>query len=157
MYRQAGELYIMDHKSQKRGAKSNIPQKWAARDQGTQYLWAAEKVYEEPINRFLINILTRPSEKGQEGPSFPERMRVERTEIQIETALRDLVVVADTIEKYHKMFGDRPWPAHRENCYVWGQCEFYTPHLYGWDPIIMQEKYRPKKEYLDLGGVKIIQ
>jgi len=156
-YRLDGELYIMDHKTEKRSSKSNLPQKWAARDQGTQYLWAAEQVYGQSINRFLINILRRPSEKGQVGPEFPDRMRIERTEIQIETALRDLVYTADQIEKMKVTFGDKPWPAHRENCFTWSQCEFYMPHLYGWSEAIRELRYQPKKPYLDFGGVQVIQ
>lgn len=156
-YRLNGELYIMDHKTEKRSSKSNLAQKWAARDQGTQYWWAAEQVYGERINRFLVNILRRPSEKGQVGPEFPDRMRIERTEIQIETALRDLVYTADQIEKMKVTFGDKPWPAHRENCFTWGQCEFYLPHLYGWSEAIRELKYQPKKPYLDFGGVPVIQ
>ena len=157
LYKQDGKLYIMDHKTQKRGAKSNTPSKWAAKDQGTLYLWAAEKIYGQEIDRFVVNILTRPSPKGREGPSFPDRMPIERTDIQVETALRDLVLVADTIEHYKKVFGDKPWPAHRENCEAWGQCEFYVPHLYGWSDAIRQAKFREKKPYLELAGVPIIQ
>lgn len=152
-----GELYIIDHKTEKRTAKSNLPQKWAARDQATQYWWAAEKVYGKEINRFIVNVLRRPSPAGREGPEFPERQKVERTDMQMETALRDLVVEADTIQKYKEIFKDNPWPAHRENCYTWGQCEFYMPHLYGWSEAIEKAKYQKKEEYLHLGGVPIIQ
>src|SRR6185437_5443695 len=34
-----GAYYIVDHKTQKRSAKSNLPQKWAARDQASLYLY----------------------------------------------------------------------------------------------------------------------
>lgn len=156
-YRQNDELFIMDHKTEKRSSKSNLPQKWAARDQGTQYLWAAEKIYGQSINRFIVNILRRPSPAGREGPEFPDRQRIERTEIQIETALRDLVYVADRIEEMKATFGDKPWPAHRENCYTWGPCEFYQVHLYGWSDAIRKHKFQNRKPYLDLGGVPIIQ
>lgn len=154
-----GELYIIDHKTEKRTAKSNLPQKWAARDQATQYWWAAEKVYGKEINRFIVNVLRRPSPAGREGPEFPERQKVERTDIQIETALRDLVVEADTIQRYMEVFKDKPWPAHRENCSPWAnyQCEFYLPHLYGFSEAILQAKYQKKEEYLNLEGVPIIQ
>jgi|SRR5690242_1094338 len=155
LYEQNGELYIMDHKTEKRTAKSNLPQKWAARDQGTQYLWAAEKIYGKPINRFIVNVIRRPSPAGREGPEFPERQRIERTEIQIDTALRDLVYEADLIEKHKATFGEKPWPAHRENCFTWGQCEFYQPHLYGWSDAIRRHKYQNRKPYLDLGGVQL--
>ena len=156
-YEYKDELYIMDHKTEKRTAKSNLPQKWAAKDQATQYWWAAEQVYGRPINRFIVNVLRRQSPAGREGPQFPDRQRVERTEIQIETALRDLVYEADLIEKHKSIFGDKPWPAHRENCYTWGECEFYRPHLYGWDELIRKHRYQNRKPYLDLGGVPIIQ
>jgi hypothetical protein len=154
---QDNELYIIDHKTEKRSSKSNLPQKWAAKDQATQYWWAAEKIYAKPINRFIVNVLRRPSPAGREGPEFPERQRVERTDIQIETALRDLVVKGDEIEKYLKIFKDTPWPANRDNCYTWGQCEYYMPHLYGWSDEILRVKYQKKEEYLNLAGVRIIQ
>jgi len=157
MYQEDGELFIMDHKTQQRNAKSNLPQKWAARDQATLYLWAAERIYGQPINRFVVNIIRRPSPAGRERPDFPDRQRVERTDLQVETCVRDLVVTADNIERYIKTFGDKPWPAHRENCYTWGQCEMYVPHLYGWSDELLKYKYQPKKEYLNLGGVPIIQ
>lgn len=157
MYRQDGLLYIMDHKTEKRGSKSNDPQKWAAKDQGTQYLWAAEKIYNEPIERFIVNILTRPSDAGVKPPSFPERQRIERTEIQLETALRDLVVTADLIEKYMRVFGEKPWPAHRDNCKTWGLCEFYIPHLYGWSDTLKKYRFQPKTPYLSTEGLVVIQ
>jgi PD-(D/E)XK nuclease superfamily len=156
-YRTLEGLFIRDHKTQNRTAKSNLPQKWAARDQASLYLWVAEKIYGEPINRFEVNILIRPSPKFQEPPIFPERQRLERTKDQIAWALRDIVMVADDIDKYKRIFGDSPWPSHKENCYTWGQCEFYLPHTYGWSDEIRKNRYQPKTPYLDLGGVKIIQ
>lgn len=156
-YRTAEGIFIRDHKTQNRTAKSNLPQKWAARDQASLYLWVAEKIYHEPINRFEVNVLVRPSPKFQEPPIFPERQRLERTPDQINWALRDIVMVADDIAKYKKIFGDSPWPSHKEECYTWGQCEFYLPHTYGWSDAIRREKYQPKTDYLHLAGVPIIQ
>jgi hypothetical protein len=155
--RETSALSIIDHKTEKRGAKSNLPQKWAARDQASLYLWAAEAVYERPIANFVVNVLTRPSEKGQVAPSFPERQKLERTSTQIELAVRDLVYVADQIEAMRRSYGDKPWPANREECYTYYPCEFYTPHLFGWSDEIKAHKYHPKKEYLNLAGIPIIQ
>src|SRR6267378_5981636 len=154
-----GKLDIWDHKTEKRGAKSNLPQKWGARDQASLYLWAAERIYKEAIGNFYVNVLTRQSEKGQIGPSFPpERQKLERNQRAIDIAIRDIVVVADEIERYKRIFKDGEWPSNREMCYGWGYCPFYQIHRYGEDPsLIIENRYQPKKEYLQLGGVPIIQ
>jgi len=154
-----GKLDIWDHKTEKRGAKSNLPQKWGARDQASLYLWAAERIYKEPIGNFYVNVLTRQSEKGQVGPSFPaEQQKLERNQRAIDIAIRDIVVVADEIERYKRIFKDGEWPSNREMCFGWGYCPFYQIHRYGEDPsLIIENRYQAKKEYLQLAGVNIIQ
>jgi len=155
-----GVLDIMDHKTEKRRSNSNRPQKWAARDQASLYLWAAKAIYKpEEIGRFHVNVLKRPSEKFQEPPIFPDRQTLERTPEQIETAVRDLVFIADDIERYKHIFGDKiTWPSNRENCDSgWGQCDFYLPHTFGWSEEIRENRYQPKKPYLKLEGIPIIQ
>lgn len=160
-FRDEGKLNIMDHKSQKATAASNHPKKWAARDQASLYLWAASRIYpNEEIGNFYVNILQRPKEKKvMEGPVFPERQRLERTSEQIEIAVRDIVFIADEIERYKSLFGNNLWPSNREECTkgTWGDCAFYLPHTFGWSEAILQEKFQVKKEYLKLGGVPIIQ
>jgi|SRR5882724_5910629 len=158
--RNEGLLDIWDHKTEKRGSKSNLPQKWGARDQASLYLWAAERLYPgEQIGNFYVNVLTRQSDKGQVGPSFPaERQKLERNQKAIDVAIRDIVVVADEIERYQRIFKDSEWPSNRENCYTWGYCPYYTLHRYGEDPtLILEHKFMPKEEYLHLGGIPIIQ
>jgi len=155
----AGIIDITDHKSEQRGAKSNLPQKWAARDQASLYLWAARKIYGGPVGNFYVNVITRQSPQGQVPPSFPEeRQKLERTALQMEVAIRDIIIVADDIERYRAIFGEAPWPANRENCYGWGYCEYWPLHGYGEDvQDILEHRYQPKKEYLNLAGVRIIQ
>ena len=157
--RNEGKLDIWDHKTEKRGSKSNVPQKWGARDQASLYLWAANKLYpNEEIGNFYVNVLTRQSEKGQVGPSFPERQKLERNDRAIEIAIRDIVVVADEIERYKRIFKDGEWPSNREQCYNWTYCPYYQLHRYGEQvDEILKYKYQPKEEYLKLGGVPIIQ
>jgi len=157
--RNQGKLDVWDHKTEKRGSKSNVPQKWGARDQASLYLWAAERLYpKEEIGNFYVNILTRQSEKGQIGPSFPpERQKLERNARAIEIAIRDIVLVADEIERYKKIFKNGEWPANREKCYDWTYCPYYQIHRYGEDPsLIIEYKFRPKQEYLKLKGLPII-
>lgn len=157
-FRENGKLNIMDHKTEKRRSNSNHPKKWAARDQASLYLWAASKIYNEEIGNFYVNILKRPSDKLQEGPIFPERQRLERTPEQIEIAIRDLVFIADEIERYKSIFGNGLWPSNKEACSSgYGECEYYLPHLYGWSDAIRQEKYQTKTPYLHLEGVPILQ
>jgi hypothetical protein len=154
----SGGLFTMDHKTEKRGAKSNLPQKWAERDQASLYLWAAERIYKEKPSNFIVNVLTRQSEKGQIGPSFPERQKLERSQGQIEHAVRDLVYWADKIEEAKRTFGDSPWPANREKCYEWGPCEFQLIHGYGDDvEQLIELKYEVRKPYLNLEGVEVVK
>lgn len=156
--RETHVLDIIDHKTEKRGAKSNLPQKWGAKDQASLYLWAARRIYKEKVGNFIVNVCTRQSAKGQVACSFPERQKLERSEKDIWCAIRDIVLVADEIERYVRLFGDKEWPANRENCFTWGYCDHYLLHRYGEDiSDILENKFRPKKEYLHLGGVPIIQ
>lgn len=150
-----GKVEILDHKFQTRSAKSNLPQKWAARDQATLYLWAASKLYDGlPIGNFTVNAVTRPSEKGLVPPTYPDRQKLERTEEQIRIAVRDLIYIADQITYLREKYGDEPWPASREECYTWGQCEFYQIHTFAENiadaSIIINEKYQPKTPYLEV-------
>lgn len=159
VFRENGILNIMDHKSEKRRSNSNHPRKWAAKDQASLYLWAASQIYKEPIGNFYVNVLKRPSDKLQEGPIFPERQRLERTEEQIKIAVRDLVFIADDIERYKSIFGDNLWPSNREMCTdgTWGDCDFYLPDTYGWSDEIRKEKYQPKTPYLQLEGIEVLR
>jgi hypothetical protein len=155
-----GVIDIWDHKTEKRGAKSNLPQKWGARDQASLYLWAAERLYPAyKVGNFYVNVLTRQSEKGQIGPSFPaERQKLERNQRAIDIAIRDIVLVADEIERYKTIFKDGEWPSNREMCYGWGYCPYYQIHRYGEDPsLIIENRYQAKKEYLNFEGIPIIQ
>lgn len=159
VFRQDGKLNIMDAKTERRRSSGNHPKKWAARDQASLYLWAAARIYGEKIENFYVNVLTRPSDKLQEGPIFPERQKLERTPEQLEIAVRDIVVIADEIERYKAMFKNNLWPSNRENCTegTWGDCEFYLSHTYGWSQDIRDLKYRPKEDYQKLGGIQVIQ
>lgn len=151
-----GMLAIIDHKTEKRTSRNNSPQKWAARDQATLYLWAAERIYGEPIEAFYVNVLRRGDTKH--APEFPERQKLERTKAQIATAVRDITIIANQIEEFKARFGEGQWPANRENCVgAFGVCSFYTPHLMGWSSDIRRLMYQPKTPYLTLAGVPIIQ
>jgi hypothetical protein len=156
--RENGMLNIMDHKSEKRRSNSNRPQKWAARDQASLYLWAAKAIYKEPIERFIVNILKRPSDKFIEPPIFPDRQKLERTPEQIEIAIRDIVFIADEIERYQRIFKDKVWPSVKEECdNGFYQCNFYLPHVFGWSPDILREKFQPKTPYLQIEGIETIR
>jgi len=152
-----GKYWIIDHKTEKRGSKSHIPQKLAVSDQGSLYLWAAKKVYPQ-VDGMKYNILTRPSTAGREGPSFPERYQIERGEHEIDVAVRDITIIADHITDYTARFHDGEWPANREECYGWGYCDYYLLHRYGEDPTeILKHKFQAREEYLALDGVEVIK
>jgi len=147
-------LDIIDHKTQNRSSKSNQPQKWAARAQASLYLWAERQLRpNEQIDNFYVNILVRQSPAGEKPPYFPDRQKLERTQEQIDKALLDLATIADTIELYRQKFGDKPWPSSTEQCYTWGECEFYLPHTYGWSDEIRKTKFKPREEYLQIKGI----
>lgn len=149
---------IWDHKSEKRSSKANTPQAWSEKDQPSIYMWAASKIYGKPVRHFVVNILTRQSDAGLIGPTF-RRYEAERTERHLDMAIRDITVIADMIEDYKKRFGDEPWPANRVNCYInnWA-CDYQPLHGYGDDvDLVLEHKFQPKKEYLNLGGIPIIQ
>lgn len=150
-------LDIMDHKTQGRSSKSNDPRKWAARSQASLYLWAASRLYGEPIDNFYVNVLMRQSPAGLIPPSFPERQKLERTPEQIEKALLDITTIADTIEAYREKFGSKPWPSNTEECYTWGYCDYYLPHTWGWSQEIRDQQFQTRKEYLQIGAVDDIK
>jgi len=155
------KLSIIDHKTQERSSKSNLPQKWASRDQGTLYIWGASVYYKEKIENFIVNILVRQSPAGQKPPSFPERQKLERTEKQIELALRDITYIADQIDDCFNRYGyEEPWPANREECYTWGQCDYYALHTYGdtdETAEIREHKYQKREEYLQIEGLEVVK
>jgi len=149
-------LGIMDHKSQNRNSNSNHPKKWAAKMQASVYLWAARTLFpDEQVDNFYVNILTRQSPGGLIEATFPERQKLERTQEQIDKAIKDLATTADLIEMYREKFGTDPWPAATENCCKMNgwECDFYLPHTYGWSDEIRKTKYQPRTEYLQIGGV----
>ena len=147
-----GHLCVLEHKSEKRTSKANNPKAWAARNQGALYLWAAEQVYGEPFECVVLNVLRRPSPKGQEPPEFPPRQNLFYSAEQRESAVDNLLVTADEIEEYKARFGTGPrdwWPSNTENCYNPWPCEFVQPHVYGWSDELLKQ-YKSTTPYLDL-------
>lgn len=150
---ETGMLSIMDHKTEKRRGQNNNPKAWAARSQGTLYLWAAPQVYEGEFRDLIVNVLTRQSDKGQEPPSFPERQRIQRSPEQMNLAVKGLVRIADQIEFAKENWTEEDWAAaaNRNECMQGNySCEFYEPHLYGWSEELVQLNYRKTEPYLDL-------
>lgn len=146
--RGSNRLGIDDHKSQKRGAKTNDPRKWAARRQASLYLWAASEIYGEEPENFEVNVLIRPSDAGLIGPTF-WRDTLERADLQIERALNDVIYVADQIEKLLEKHPNGEWPMNTENCFTMYECDYYAPHTYGWSEALEHGKYQSRKAYLD--------
>lgn len=150
---ETGLLSIMDHKTEKRGAYTNNPRAWAARTQGTLYLWAAPQIYGEDIRDLVVNVLKRQSDKGQIGPEFPERQHIQRSEEQKRIAVKGLIKIADEIAYAKEHWTEEDWQAaaNRNECMVGNfECEFFTPHLYGWSEELVQLQYRKTEPYLDL-------
>lgn len=140
---------ILDHKFESRTSRRNTPMGWAVRDQATLYMWAASQLYGRVPRHLLLNVCRRQSPKGREGPEF-YRQTIQRTPEQMERAVRDLILIADTIEDYRKRFEGRTWPSNFENCCGgFFLSDFYTLHLFGESPEILRQ-YQPKKPYLDM-------
>lgn len=144
-----GRFGIMDHKSEKRGGKGNLPQAWAARDQVSLYHKAAEMVYNEPVHSIVVNVLTRCSPKGQEPACF-RRDTLQRTKEQVDQAVRDFVYVSEQVHCCQDRFGMETWPQNRESCHngMW-PCEFYSLHVYGRSEETLSQ-YQPTTPYLDV-------
>ena len=150
-----GAYYIVDHKTQKRSAKSNHPSKWKMRDQASLYLFACDQIYKDfQVSNFLVNVLVRPSDKGMVPPTFLDRQKLERSEDQITTSVRDMVYIADSIERMRTQFPSGNWLMNRENCFDWTDCAFSLLHTFGEDTsLILKHKFQPRKEYLNLAEV----
>jgi hypothetical protein len=145
-----GDLYVLEHKTEKRGGKNNEPKAWAARNQGARYQYAAEKIYGEPCKGVILNVLRRPSPKGQIGPEFPPRQVLFYSDSQVESAIRNIIVVADEIQDYLKRFTDGWFPSNTEGCYSPWECEFARVHTFGgWSDELLK-LYKPTEKYLDL-------
>ena len=148
---ETGLLSVMDHKTEKRQSHSNNPKAWAARTQGTLYLWAAEQIYGEEFRDLIVNVIRRQSDKGQIGPEF-SRQRIQRSREQMELAVQGLIRVADQMEEMKATYTERDWAAaaNRNACMVGNfECDFYFPHLEGWSDDLLRQ-YRPTVPYLDL-------
>lgn len=145
------KLLVLEHKTEKRGAMTNLPQKWAMKSQVSLYMWAAEQLYGEPISYTLLDVLIRQSPKGREAASF-YRDQLERTPKQMHQALCDLDYYADQIERLQEAYGlGGPWPRNTDQCISFWDCEYLPLHrCQSDDSLIRISDYKPKKEYLSL-------
>jgi hypothetical protein len=144
----SGLLRILDHKTQKRNAKSNLPGVWTARAQASLYMWVAERLMGEKIDCFILNLLTRQSDAGNCPPEFPDRQHIQRTPEQQEEAIRNIIWTFDQIERMEKEFGDKPYPQDRDQCQVGNfKCDYYPLHVYGETEFTLAE-FKEAEEYL---------
>lgn len=142
-------LWIMDHKTEKRGGSGNTAETWATKPQVALYKWAIGQLWERPVQKITINVLTRQSEKGLVGPSF-SRLEVGKDCVMVQEAVQDLVWVADTIKSMQRTFRKTPWPKDRDRCKVYNsKCQYYDLHLFGESDEIMK-KFKPVEKYLGL-------
>jgi hypothetical protein len=149
-----GRLAILDHKTEKRGSKNNLPLAWIVNTQASLYNWALRQAYPgEPVAYFIVDVLTRQSPAGREPATF-RRDYIERTDAQIEDALRNLIYIADQIEEGEKRFTDW-WPANRKNCVMnnW-KCDYFALCHYGQDESTLR-LYQPAKSYLEAAHANV--
>lgn len=145
-----GQLALLEHKTEKRNALKNLPKAWAAKSQVSLYMWAAQKLYDEPFAHIILDVIRRQSPKGQEPASF-YRDTLERTEEQQVDALRDLVWVADQIEMLEYERPNEHWPRTTDQCCVgsW-ECDYAPLHVGTESPELIQIHFKPAEEYLSL-------
>ena len=123
VFRGPNGLEFLDYKTEKRGGQNNSSESWAARSQVSLYQWAASKFYNEPVQAIWLDVVTRGSPKGQEGPSF-RRERLIRTQAQQAKAVETICWVADQIEV---MQSTGFWPQNTENCRDgWKRCDYFA-------------------------------
>ena len=151
--RNTGRLRLLEHKSEKRGQKSNLPKVWAARSQVGLYLFSAQQFYGEPFEDIILDVLTRRSPAGRILPEF-RRDNLQRSQQQIEKAVENLRAIANRIQEYDETYGLAPWPEFTENCCKGGfDCDFYGLHVQCEGkriPEYMEKYYEPTEDYLSL-------
>jgi PD-(D/E)XK nuclease superfamily len=126
-----GKLRLFETKTESRGSKRNLPKAWVARTQASLYLWAGTQVYHEPIDSIILNVCTKGSEKGRVGPTF-RRDTLQRTDQQVQQALKDFIYVADQIDC---LGTEGPFPRNTNSCLsengwecdMYGNCHFGIP------------------------------
>ena len=145
--------HVIDHKSEKRGSYSNTDRAWAGRYQVSLYQWASRQIRPGlEMGPIIINVLTRQSPKGKEGPLF-NRLRPFRTPEQEREALAWLVRTADLITQCDKT---GHWPANRANCFEGKYaCDYFEIHNdYGEGTPdlekLIQIKFKKAVPYLEL-------
>lgn len=145
---QVGKLYVLEHKSEKRGSSENDPEGWASRPQVSIYQWAGEQLYGESIEGAIIDVLTRRSPGKRLPPTF-RRYTASRTAEQIREVLASLDWAATTIEAMAAKYGDDPWPANFNACKRgYFRCDFFAPHIYGWTPEMRAKDFMEAEDYL---------
>lgn len=147
-----GTFHLLEHKTERRGSKDNLPDVWASKSQVGLYLWAAEQIYGETFGSIILNILTRQSPAGREQPTF-RRDGLQRTASQQQEAVKNIVYVADQLERVRREYGTERWPTNRENCvsgFGW-HCDYYDLHITDTRPEdLIQIKFQKAVEYLAL-------
>lgn len=137
----SGKLAIFETKTENRSSKRNLPQAWMARHQASLYLWAVNRMYNEPIDSIILNVCTRGSAGKQIGPTF-RRDYLHRTPEQIAEALKSFKYVSDVIGDL-SMF-DKSFPQNTQNCVNdkgFG-CEYFAKcHMGSEDGLVQVEPY----------------
>lgn len=147
----SGRLKIFETKTERRNAKTNLPETWVVKPQVGLYLWAAEQVYKEPVDGIILDVVTRQSPAGK-LPAMFRRDNLERSPAQIEAALRDLIWAADQIDRMQLIFGNVNWPQCREHCVnelTGWKCDYHLLHIFGETPETLSQ-YEKAEEYLAL-------
>ena len=149
---ESGRLGLMDHKTESRTSRANLPEVWAAKAQVGLYQWAAEQIYGEPFDSITLDVLTRRSPAGRLPPSF-RRDSLQRTKAQQANAIRDIIYIADKITELESLQG--MYPRFTKNCHNGGwRCEAYAAHVVGecqivqLEPIVRDKYFEPVTPYL---------
>jgi hypothetical protein len=152
--RETGRLQILEHKTESRSSKANLPEVWAAKPQVSLYLWAGGQIYNEPFESIILDVLTRRSPAGRVLPSF-RRDTLQRSEEAMRVAVRNITWIANQIERMKQEYPEGMWPQFRGNCNKGGwKCDFYSAHVVaesqvvGLEDLIREKHYEKAEEYL---------
>lgn len=144
---------VLEHKTEKRGGKNNLPEAWEVRSQAALYCYAATQLYGREINTVIVDVLTRQSPAGQKSCSFNRFEIFKNAEAQ-RRAVRDAIYVADQIERLSALYGmEARWPTNTEACtnkMTGWKCDYYSLHHNEGRPVEMLARFKEAEDYLKM-------
>jgi hypothetical protein len=142
-----GTIGPFDTKTESKPGYNNR-EDWSAKPQAKIYLWALKSLYpHERVSRFVLDVVSRGSPKARRGPLFYRHDDIGFAPEAIEEQLRNLMWVADDIERSRKTGW---WRSNTNLCKKgWEKCDYFLLHVEGRTEANLR-KYRAAEDYLNL-------